>query len=91
VSRFVTDIPEHLLEIETPSSRDPWSGWEKSSSDDHSSQIKTTNLSLKKGDMVRHPAFGTGIIVDLNDDTILIDFSGGRKELALEYVQLEKI
>ena len=91
VSRFVTDIPEHLLEIETPSSRDPWSGWEKSSGDDHSSQIKTTNLSLKKGDMVRHPAFGTGIIVDLNDDTILIDFSGGRKELALEYVQLEKI
>jgi DNA helicase-2/ATP-dependent DNA helicase PcrA len=90
VSRFVTDIPEHLLEIETPASRDPWSGWEKASSEDHSSHIKATNLSLKKGDMVRHPAFGTGIIVDMNDDTILIDFSGGRKELALEYVQLEK-
>lgn len=101
VSRFLTDIPEELTEIEdsfglTPASleRDGWSRVEESSSDSwlNTDMNKSQNSSLNKGDMVKHPIFGAGLIADINDDTIVIDFSGGvRKELALEYVQLTKI
>lgn len=100
VSRFLTDIPEELTEIEdcfgvnTDSlERD---GWAKVADSDASwlstETTKASNSSLAKGDMVKHPVFGAGLVVDINDDTVVIDFAGGiRKELALEYVQLTKI
>jgi len=91
ISRFVTDIPEYLLEMETPAARDPFSGWTKEVQDEQQSTIRAHNQKLSKGDKVRHPVFGVGYVVDINDDTVLIEFSGGRKELALEYVQLQKI
>ncbi len=91
VSRFVTDIPEYLLEIETPESSDPYAGWSKHEEPDVSDFIRSSNSTLVKGDKVKHPVFGVGFIVDMNDDTIIIQFSGGKKELALEYVQLEKL
>lgn len=91
VSRFVTDIPEYLLDIETPESNDPFAGWSKQEEPDMSDFIKSSNSTLVKGDKVKHPVFGIGFIVDMNDDTIIIQFSGGKKELALEYVQLEKL
>ncbi len=100
VSRFLTDIPQELTEIEdslglTTDSleRDGWSKVADNNTSFFESDLKKTNNSkLVKGDMVKHPIFGAGLVVDISDDTIIIDFSGGiRKEFALEFVQLTKI
>lgn len=116
VSRFLTDIPSELTEIEdrfgVTGDSLARSGWTKADTgfdnggddwgDDWSAPKPLGMLGQKKpasakqmfnkGDMIRHPVFGAGLIVDINDDTVLIDFAGGiRKELSLEYVQLTKI
>lgn len=90
ISRFITDIPEHLIQSEE-SLKNPWSGWKKEQGDDQVKHIKDRNRKLTKGDKVRHPIFGVGYIIDMNDDTVVIEFNIGKKELALEYVALEKL
>lgn len=113
VSRFLTDIPEDLTEIEDQFGvtldsleKDGWNrasdtGFDNGNDDWGDSPAsfgfgkpapKQENPRLVKGDVVRHPVFGQGLVVDLNDDTVVIDFAGGiRKELSLEYVQLTKV
>jgi DNA helicase-2/ATP-dependent DNA helicase PcrA len=88
ISRFITDLPEHLLELNTPQA-DRYSTISFNS--EREGQIKKPSIALNKGDTVKHAVFGVGVVIDKNDDTVLIEFSGGKKELALEYVQLEKI
>jgi DNA helicase II / ATP-dependent DNA helicase PcrA len=95
VSRFVTDIPEELLFYEDPmGSGLGKDGWSKFDSDDAEAAINAAfspKIELHKGDTVRHPTFGVGMVEDINDDTVVIRFSIGKKELALEYVQLQKL
>jgi DNA helicase-2/ATP-dependent DNA helicase PcrA len=105
-SRFMTDIPEDYLDVEDKFgltddtlSRGGWSkasdtGFDNGADDwGDSDAVKTSkNPKLNKGDLVKHGVFGVGMVVDLDDSTIIINFSGGvRKELALEYVQLTKV
>jgi DNA helicase-2/ATP-dependent DNA helicase PcrA len=94
VSRFVTDISEDLISIETTG--DMTRGWQNA--DDFfktetpiASANKVNLAGIGKGDIVKHAVFGIGQIIDMDDTTIIISFSGGRKELSLEYAQLEKI
>jgi len=94
VSRFVTDIPEELIDIETPASSSK--GWQNADAffkadDDNSFMAHNKSLGIQKGDIVKHPVFGIGQILDMDDSTVVISFSGGRKELSLEFANLEKI
>jgi DNA helicase-2/ATP-dependent DNA helicase PcrA len=94
VSRFVTDIPDELIQIETVSNMS--SGWQNAETffkEDNKDSFININKSLgiNKGDIVKHAVFGIGQIIDMDDSTVIISFSGGRKELSLEYTQLEKI
>jgi DNA helicase-2/ATP-dependent DNA helicase PcrA len=94
VSRFVTDIPEELIDLETPASSSK--GWQSAdeffkTEEENSFMSHNKSLGIKKGDIVKHPVFGIGQILDLDDSTVIISFSGGRKELSLEFAQLEKI
>lgn len=92
ISRFIQDIPEQLLiysdnysdkKFEKPIS----TGWEDVSEETTIHQ----KVDIAKGDLVKHEVFGVGEVVDIDDFVVLIRFSIGTKELALEYVRLEKI
>jgi len=94
VSRFVTDIPEDLIEIESPTGMP--SGWQNADEFFKAEEKelflnKNKSLGVSKGDIVKHPVFGIGQIIEMDDSTIVINFSVGKKELSLEYAQLEKL
>lgn len=92
ISRFVEDIPEQLIMYSDNYSdkkfKKPLStGWEDVVEEASSYQ----KVNIGKGDLVKHEVFGVGEVVDIDDFVVLIRFSIGTKELALEYVRLEKI
>jgi DNA helicase-2/ATP-dependent DNA helicase PcrA len=105
VSRFVGDIPNSLLEYAERLSGDYISNGETTSQ--NQSGLKTgikswgdsnkkdgdekSGGNFKKGDLVKHAIFGVGEVEDLDDALIIIQFPSGKKELALEYVKLEKV
>jgi len=99
VSRFIEDIPENLLMYYNVFTGDDFGSESRlgtnSSSDwrelEEESESIPVAINLKKGDLVKHELFGIGEVVDVDDFIILIRFSVGLKELALEYVKLEKI
>lgn len=95
ISRFITDIPEELIFYEdSQGSGLGVDGWSKIDSDDADSAIEsafTKKVELHKGDTVKHATFGIGMVEDISDDTVIIRFSVGKKELSLEYVQLQKL
>ena len=91
-SRFIDDIPEELLiycDTLGDSTKQSSGGWEEVSESFEDTFKQATDI--KKGDLVRHEIFGMGEVEDINDFVVLIRFSAGLKELALEYVKLEKI
>jgi len=99
ISRFIEDIPEDLLIYYNPFSDGSFgsesglgtnlsSGWSEFEEESESLPAATD---LKKGDLVKHELFGTGEVVEVDDFIVLIRFSVGLKELALEYVRLEKV
>lgn len=91
VSRFIEDIPENLLIYCNPffdNTIDKDSSWSEFSEETESF---SESVNLSKGDLVKHELFGTGEVVEVDDFIVLIRFSVGLKELALEYVKLEKI
>jgi len=89
VSRFLTDIPEKYLEFserEAPKFSSALYG-SAGSTDSFAPVV----FECKKGDTVRHPVFGIGQIVDLDDSTVVVNFGGKKKELSIEYANLEKV
>jgi DNA helicase II / ATP-dependent DNA helicase PcrA len=88
LSRFVHDIPSHLVD-----SADTLvgfsSGFEEFIEEDDSA--KDISFDFEKGEQVMHDHFGPGIILDFNDDTVQVQFRAGVKELALEYCNLKKL
>lgn len=96
VSRFVDDIPEDLITYRNSLLLDKSSidnSWEEYSEEDifkeNEELMEASNL--QKGDLVKHEVFGIGEVVDIDDFIVLVKFSAGLKELALEYVKLERI
>lgn len=95
ISRFITDIPNHLINLksysdslgsswdEVPKEKNTWGSFD--------SDLPDIQLDLKIGDKVRHAVFGKGYVEELNDPIIIVRFLQGKKELSLEYANLEKI
>jgi DNA helicase-2/ATP-dependent DNA helicase PcrA len=89
ISRFLEDIPDSLTQF---------TSWE----DTYPIQQENTNetsrkkyipkIQLKKGDRVEHPDFGRGVVLEIDESIIKIDFGPieGVKQLALEYAKLNK-
>ncbi len=91
VSRFVEDIPDKLKEKSV--SPNIFEG-EDSLWQDYFEEESAPNFpQLNVGDKVRHQIFGNGIVADLNEYSVVINFdiSKGKKELALEFANLTKI
>jgi len=95
-SRFLKDIPSHLL-----TTTDFWQGenggvpagiysW------DYSPVTRVDVVELRDGDHVRHDRFGEGVVVScqrVKDDTeVVVAFSeAGVKRLSLNFARLEKV
>ena len=96
-SRFLDDIPQHLI-----SSSGQWQGedsqvtpsiysWNKAP--DTSPTLPTPEL--KAGDHVRHAQFGEGVVVSYqkvkDDAEVVVAFNGAVKKLLLSFAQMEKV
>ncbi|HLD03561.1 MAG TPA: UvrD-helicase domain-containing protein, partial [Candidatus Dojkabacteria bacterium] len=89
VSRFVTDIPENLVEL--AESESFYSGSLESLSDFTDAAQEAVLPDFHIGDKVRHEKFGIGTISDIDDTIITVNFPQGEKELSLEYARLDKV
>ena len=58
-----------------------------------STQTKVQSMSgvFREGDMVNHHKFGDGMVLEVTDKTITVDFGGDRKKLALGIAPLNKL
>lgn len=102
-SRFLKEIPEHLLESKRNEPEFRFTSFNSSSFANFASSVKPQVRSIKEhvagefslGNRVRHPQFGEGTIVSLRDDNIAeIAFGGlykGIKKLNIKIAPLEKI
>jgi DNA helicase-2/ATP-dependent DNA helicase PcrA len=95
-SRFLNDIPQHLIQ-----GGGLWSGEESQITRAIYSWNKPpapslTNVELRAGDHVRHAQFGDGVVVSCqpvtDDSEVTVAFDGaGVKKLLLSFARLEKV
>ena len=100
-SRFISEIPEHLVETEERKK-----GRDKSEyADGHQVHTRTSHSteppaphnqataeSLRPGDAISHPTFGNGIVIKIEGALATIAFrTKGVKKLALGIAPIEKI
>ncbi len=94
-SRFLSDIPQHLI-----SGSDWWQGGESQVTPsiyswNGASAPSFTVPELKAGDHVHHTQFGKGVVVScqpIKDDAeVVVAFNGGVKKLLLSFANLEKM
>jgi DNA helicase-2/ATP-dependent DNA helicase PcrA len=95
-SRFLNDIPQHLIQ-----GGGLWSGEESQVTRSVYSWNKVpapglNNVELKAGDHVHHAQFGNGVVVSYqpvkDDSEVVIAFTGaGVKKLLLSFAHLEKV
>jgi DNA helicase-2/ATP-dependent DNA helicase PcrA len=80
-SRFLDDISDHL----TSDYKNILSGEEITVAEEKIGGF------FKKGDLVLHEEFGEGVILEVDDDEVLVDFDGlGEKWLSLTFANLKR-
>lgn len=88
-SRFLEDVPEHLLEQKSVRDEEMQIF---NSSMQKSLQKNSVPQKLRDGDRVRHADFGDGVVISAHDDLIVVVFQKtGIKRLAPEFAKLKKI
>ncbi len=88
-SRFMRDIPEHLLE-DFPANQNATS-FPRAKNIPVGGQV-VRNTDYSDGDRVEHPVFGAGLIIASQGDILTIAFSkAGLKKLSASIAPLEKI
>jgi DNA helicase-2/ATP-dependent DNA helicase PcrA len=95
-SRFLNDIPQHLIQ-----GGGLWSGEESQITKaiyswNEAPAPSLNNVALKAGDHVRHAQFGNGVVVSCqlvtDDSEVVVAFIGaGVKKLLLSFAYLEKV
>ncbi|MFI6476644.1 DNA helicase PcrA [Nonomuraea sp. NPDC050663] len=98
-SRFVGEVPDHLLEWRTDPEKSAWSAATRRDTPARPAPAKKSSRevpSLAPGDRVSHDAFGLGTVVSVDGvaekTKVKIDFGGGgEKTLLLAYAPLEKL
>lgn len=94
MSRFISDIPEELIDFRSfnnefgsdwkeTSTSNSWGNWDTSQEQEI--------VSLEKGDEVKHSVFGKGKVLSVDESIVVIKFPIGVKELSVEFAKLEKI
>ncbi|MFA5777610.1 MAG: UvrD-helicase domain-containing protein [Parcubacteria group bacterium] len=90
-SRFLSEIPEHLLDNHESRIMNYDSDFEKNKkSIAHDSEFIIQKF--KDGEHVHHPDFGDGVVISIQGDIITVAFKkNGIKKLALKFAPLKKI
>ena len=86
-SRFILDINEKLVDFRAADF-----GEISFESNQHTDNFNS-NVTLERGDRVKHEYFGIGKVCYLDEEMVEVDFGAayGVKELMLEYARLEKL
>ncbi len=90
-SRFIADIPEEYLNIANPL---PTSGLGELTNQHNNDEFldDIPQINLAAGDMVRHPSFGEGKVLEINGTEAKVQFRiSGVRELNLQYAPLDKL
>lgn len=92
-SRFLDDIPTHLLEETIVPDLDYADEKESTKDYENSANInKEQNKTFKDGDRVKHSEFGDGLVISNQDNQITIAFKNvGIKKFSSEHAPLKKI
>jgi len=104
-SRFLNDIPEHLIDIcqRDPAEKNPKGILDKVSRFSYSParkrqpkiilpERKPNQLSLKDGDRIVHEKFGPGLIIASTGDTLTVAFSKlGLKKISASVAPIKKV
>lgn len=100
-SRFISEIPENLIETEERIKEFTRSAYGKMPiptsntshrTDSEKPRNKTTPETLRPGDSITHPTFGNGIVIKIEGTLATIAFrTKGIKKLALGIAPIEKI
>lgn len=99
-SRFLADIPSHLISAPSSSkgiSPSTATTWAPSPSSTPTPRPTPQTLAFSAGDRVRHSVFGEGVVVSCSpsgdDQEVTVAFKGnvGVKRLLLSYASLEKV
>ncbi|HBR79752.1 MAG TPA: ATP-dependent DNA helicase PcrA [Candidatus Moranbacteria bacterium] len=89
-SRFLDDIPTHLMDIATPEKNnflDTIFGKKNKKE-----ILPKTPSEFKDGEKVSHPEFGDGVVISSNPETITVVFrKAGIKKLSAAYANLKKL
>lgn len=92
ISRFITDLPDDLVTYHDASFVPKRSNtYFESFSEPETQEPYMAGVELTTGDKVRHEIFGIGTVVDADDFLIVVKFAAGTKELAKEFVKLDKL
>ncbi len=84
-------IPSQEWQFPSPQTRQMVLGYTASSYPQNSFQPNNKKPAHKPcrfnlGDNVRHPRFGTGVIVKITDDTALVNFESGEKNILIDFL-----
>jgi DNA helicase II / ATP-dependent DNA helicase PcrA len=95
-SRFLDDIPEHLLEDSNPKpefiNSKQIQNVNGKNSKIYDTKYQILNIKYKDGDRVTHEAFGDGMVVASQGDIITVAFSNvGLKKLAASIAPMRKL
>lgn len=93
-SRFLEDIPAHLVESIEKTDDNFRSDFGYGNKNQQSAVIghQSANVKLRDGDRVRHEEFGEGIVISVHEDLIIVAFKKtGIKRLAPKFAKLRKI
>jgi DNA helicase-2/ATP-dependent DNA helicase PcrA len=94
LSSFIRSLPGYVISHESPGFQKTFfSRKQDKTGPDHSRPKQEEPSGLCRGDRVRHPAFGRGVISRLvgKEKVEVLFRNAGRKLLHLEYTTLEKI
>lgn len=87
VSRFITDIPEDLINF-----INTYDAYDYNFTDKSQNDLDDYREYMDIGDLVSHDAFGKGKIVDIDGDVVTVDFENkGKTKLIAQYAKLKKI
>jgi DNA helicase-2/ATP-dependent DNA helicase PcrA len=102
-SRFLSEIPEHLVENNQDTSNNNQTIFNNqlpnsknkipvSPSDGQNTKYDIPHTKFKDGERVSHPEFGEGIVISTQGDIITVAFKQkGIKKLSLEFAPLKKV
>ena len=82
-SRFLENLPDNLIECKD--------SFDDNSIDEPFYDENGDNM-LREGDVVSHPEFGQGIVMEVGEEIVAVKFTNlGTKKLAKEYAPIQKL